>query len=176
MSDAVVVKVLIGPSDVTCSRDVEKIQCTWNGIKGDRHFGRTKLAGVREKYVSKGSEILNLRQVSIVSEEELEEIATRMGVPEVAGADLGANIVLKNLSELTNISSGALMEFSSGAILFIVRENLPCVFPGKNIQEKYPDIPGLVRKFPKTAIGIRGLVAIVLQPGNIHKNDTVKII
>ncbi len=176
MSDIVAYRVLVGLSGVTCSQEKKKIQCTWDGVKNDRHYGRTKLAGVREKYVPKGTKVLNLRQVSIVSEEELQEIARRMGVHEVTGTDLGANVVLKNIPELTKISSGAIVKFSSGAILFVVRENLPCVFPGRNIQERYPDIPSLVRKFPKAAMGIRGLVAIVLQPGNIRRGDTVEII
>ena len=172
---AVVIEVLVGFEDVTLAEPQEKIQCLWDGVRGDRHCGQTKLAGGRESYVPKGTEILNLRQVSIVSKEELEEIAQRMGIPEVSGADLGANIVLSGISELTKLPTGTIIKFSEQTLLFVTGENLPCVFPGKNIQARYPDIPKLANKFPKTAMGRRGLVAVVLRPGNIRKNDFVKI-
>jgi len=172
---AFVTEVLVGQQGVTLSESREKIQCLWDGIKGDRHSGQTKLAGVRERYVPKGTEILNLRQVSIVSVEELEEIAWRMGIPKVTGADLGANVVLSGIPELTKLPTGTIMKFSEQTLLFVTGENLPCVFPGKNIQARYPDIPKLANKFPKIATGQRGLVAMILRPGSIRKSDVVEI-
>ena len=170
-----VMEILVGLEGFTLAEPQEKIQCLWGGVRGDRHCGQIKLAGVREKYVPKGTEVLNLRQVSIVSKEELEEIAQRMDIPEVTGADLGANIVLSGVPELTKLPTGTIIKFPEQTLLFVTGENLPCVFPGKNIQARYPDIPKLVNKFPKTAMGRRGLVAVVLRPGSIRKNDVVKI-
>lgn len=172
---AFVVEVLVGPQGVTLSESREKIQCLWDGIEGDRHSGQTKFAGVREDYVPKGTEVLNLRQASIVSKEELEEIAKRMGIPKVTGADLGANVVLSGIPELTKLPTGTIIKFSEQTLLLVTGENLPCVFPGKNIQARYPDIPKLANKFPKIAMGKRGLVAIVLRLGDIRKDDVVEI-
>lgn len=149
----------------------------WAGIMGDRHYGITKPAGGRERYVPKGTEILNIRQVSIVSEEELAEIARRMNVPEVTGPDLGANLIVKNVEELTKLPSGTILKFPAReTLLFVTGENTPCVLPGRNIQAKYPGIPHLASSFPKAAMGRRGLVAVVLRPGWIHEGDTVEII
>ena len=176
MTDAIVLQVLVGPREATRSEAQLSIECTLDGVMDDRHYGRTKAAGVRERYVSKETEILNLRKVSLVSTEELSQIAQKMGVPEVTGEDLGANIVLQGIENLTEVPAGTLMRFSEQVLLFVTGENTPCVFPGKNIQKRYPDIPNLEREFPRAAVNIRGLVAIVVDPGAIQENDVVKII
>ena len=101
MTEGIVLEVFVGPHEITHSEKRETIQCTLDGVVGDRHYGRTKSAGVREQYVSRGTEILNLRQISIVSQEELACIARTLGVPEITGQDLGANIVLEGIEHLT---------------------------------------------------------------------------
>lgn len=172
-----VLQVLIGKEEVTCSVEQEEIDCTLEGIFGDRHYGATKLAGVREKkYAQKGEEILNLRQVSIVSESELSQIARNLGIAEIIGEDLGANIVINGIEDLTKLSRGTIMSFSSGTLLYVTGENLPCVFPGENLQKEYEQIPNLASAFPKAAKGLRGLVAIVLRPGRICRGETVEIL
>lgn len=174
---ALVSGVFVGPVGVTLSEPREKIECIWNGINSDRHCGRTKLAGGREKYVPRGTEILNIRQVSIVSEEELAEISRRMNIPEVIGSDLSANLVLKNVEGLTKLPGGTIIKFPAReTLLYVVGENTPCVLPGKNIQARYLTIPHLASKFPKAAIGRRGLVAVVLRPGWIYEGDAAEII
>ena len=50
----------------------------------------------------RGTEILNRRQITIVSVEELERIAEELGVVSVLPEWLGANLLLKGFSELTN--------------------------------------------------------------------------
>lgn len=174
--EAVVLQVLVGPHEATHSEEQSSIECTLDGVEGDRHWGRTKAAGVRERYASKGTEILNLRLVSLVSAEELSQIAQKMGVPEVTGEDLGANIVLQGIENLTEVPAGTLMRFSEQVLLFVTGENTPCKFPGRNIQKRYPDIPNLEREFPRAAVDIRGLVAIVVDPGTIRGNDIVEFI
>lgn len=174
---ALVFGVFVGPANVTFSEAREKIECAWDGIKEDRHYGRTKPAGARESYVPRGTQLLNIRQISIVSEAELAEIAQLIGVPKITGPDLGANIVLKNIERITKLPGGTVIKFPAReTLLCVIKENKPCGFPGKNIQAKYPDIPGLAKKFREQAVGLRGLVAVVLRPGYIYEGDTVEII
>jgi len=176
-SPVLVSGVFVGPVGVTLSEAREKIECTWDGIVDDRHHGRTKPAGPRETYVSRGTELLNIRQVSIVSEEELKEIALRIGAPDVTGPDLGVNLVFKNIKELTKLPGGTTLKFPGReTLLVVIGENTPCGLPGKNIQAGYPGIPGLAKKFREQAMGRRGLVAMVLRPGYIYQGDTVEII
>ncbi len=174
---ALVSGVFVGPKGVTLSEARNKIECMWDGVKGDRHYGRTKPAGAREPYVPRRTELLNIRQVSIVSEAELAEIAQRIEVPEVNGPDLGANLVFKNIEGLTKLPGGTTIKFPGReTLLCVIGENTPCGLPGKNIQARYPDIPGLAKKFREQAVGLRGLVAVVLRPGYIHESDTVEIL
>ena len=169
-------QVLAGPGGITASSELPRIECTFDGIEQDRHCGRTKPAGVREKYVKKGTEILNLRQISLVSKEELQEIAQEMGVEKVTGADLGANVVVRGIDNFTALPPGTILRIGSQCLLFITGENLPCVHPGKNIQARYPDMPRLAAAFPKAALGRRGLVAIVLHPGTIFPGNPIEIV
>ncbi|MFY9458092.1 MAG: hypothetical protein WAP23_04205 [Candidatus Spechtbacterales bacterium] len=174
---ALVSGVFVGPVGVTLSEAKERIECVWDGIVDDRHHGRTKPAGGREPYVPRGTELLNIRQVSIVSETELAEIALRMGVPEVTGPDLGANLVMKNIERITKLPGGTTIKFPAReTLLCVIGKNAPCGLPGKNIQARYPHIPQLAKKFREQAVGLRGLVAVVLRPGYICQGDTVEII
>lgn len=172
-------RVFVGPAGVTLSEPREGIECGWNGIVDDRHHGRTKPAGGRETYVRKGTDLLNIRQVTIVSKEELAEIARLIDVPDVTGPDLGANIVLKNIEGLTQLPGGTTIKFPGReTLLVVIGENGPCKLPGVNIHARHPVMPRgeLTAKFHEVAKGRRGLVAMVLHPGYLYRGDTVEII
>ncbi len=51
------------------------------GIEGDRHAGWTRKADARVPFYPRGTVIRNTRQVSLVSVEELAEMATALGLP-----------------------------------------------------------------------------------------------
>ncbi len=54
-------------------------------------------------------------------------------------------------------------------------ENMPCTTAGSTIQENYPEVEGLVSRFPKQALGKRGLVAWVERPGTISKGESATV-
>ena len=55
----------------------------------------------------RGTEILNRRQITIVSVEELDRIAEELGVESVLPEWLGANILVKGFPELTKLTMGS---------------------------------------------------------------------
>ena len=65
------------------TRAVDRLQLTYGGIEGDRHCGLVTRAGVRQKHQPAGTQIRNARQLSIVSEEELLEIAASLEIERV---------------------------------------------------------------------------------------------
>lgn len=147
------------------------------GVVGDRHYGKTLKAGAREKpYAPEGVELTNLRQVSIVCETELGIISQRMEASSICGADLGANIVLTSINNLTACPAGfnSLLRFPSGAILYCMGENEPCEGPGQAIAQRLHNVR-LANKFPKAAMHRRGIVAMVGCPGVIRSGDQVEI-
>ena len=56
------------------------LKLTFDGIPGDLHAGRTRRSGSREPWYSRGTEMCNERQISLVSEEELAAIGTRSDI------------------------------------------------------------------------------------------------
>ena len=65
-----------------------------DGIAGDRHGGFERRSSGREPWYPRGTPIRNGRHLSILSVEELAEIARRLEVPEVDAASIGANLVV----------------------------------------------------------------------------------
>ncbi len=145
----------------------------WEGLEGDAYAGLTRRADVRAPEYPRGTEIRNTRQVSIVSVEELEEIARRMGLPRIEPVWLLANLALRGIPDLTHLPPATRLIFPGGAGLVVESENRPCRTPGEVIQEHYPERKGLAGQFPRVALGLRGVVAWVERPGQITVGDSV---
>lgn len=158
------------------STQVPKVTVTEAGFKGDRHAGLTRRADVRSPDVPRGTPIPNTRQVSIVSQEDLAEIARRLNLPTVQPAWLGANLCLKGLGRLADLPSDTRLAFSGGCVLVVSDENNPCTGPGEALEAQYPDRTGLASKFPKQALHLRGVVAWVETPGLIAEGESVSVL
>jgi MOSC domain-containing protein YiiM len=150
-----------------------QVTVTFDGFEGDRHSGQTLLSGGRTPHYPRGTEIKNDRQITLVSIEELAQIAARLGVPELQPEWLGANLLLQGLPRLTQLPPATRLFFAQGATLVIAQANAPCTTPGKVIRDYYYR-PGLETLFPKAALYLRGLVAYVEKPGLIAEGDEVR--
>lgn len=157
------------------SEPVTSVEVTLEGFAGDRHAGMTRRADARVPFYPRGTEIRNSRQVSLVSEEELAELADALGVPAINPAWLGANLVTRALPQLSHLPPGTRLFFPDTATLVIADENHPCIFPGKALADHYPDARGIGARFVKAAQGRRGLVAWVERAGAISTGDTVTV-
>ena len=167
------------------SSEVSKIEVVLGlGVQGDVHSG-TRVADVREVEllrfgISKGTEIVNHREFSAISVEELQEVARTMDLPKfIPYGSLCENLVVKDIPSFTELPSGTLLFFRSStsqfrtAMLAVWRENGPCVQPGEAIQAHFPGIVGIAKRFPKAALGKRGVVGSVYCSGTIHAGDTI---
>ncbi len=155
------------------SSRVASVQATFEGLAGDQHAGLTRLSDVRVPQYPRRTVIRNTRQFSMLSVEELADIALAMKIPEVLPEWLGANLALRGIPDLTMLPPATRIFFPGDAVLVVDAENLPCTGPGKAIQQHYPDIPRLVQSFPKAAIHKRGVVGWVEREGIIAEGDTV---
>lgn len=172
---AKVTKILLTQPYDELPKKVNKAELFLDGLKHDRHFGATRLAGVREvALVPKGVETRNLRAVSIVSEEELKEISKDMGA-EATAEDLEANITLSGFKNLTQLLPGSYIRFPRSAVLFVTGENFPCVIPSQHMMARGMDKMKAI-KFAKAALHKRGLVAMPFVSGVIKEGDEVEII
>ena len=158
------------------SSRVEEVRATLEGLAGDRHAGFTRRADARVPQYPRGTEIHNSRQVSLVAEEELAEIAANMGVPVIEPEWIGANLVLRGIPHLSTLPPMTRVYFPELAAIALEGENHPCLYPGKAIQHQYPDRPGVGKQFPKAAYHLRGVVGWVERAGIIRTGDTVRIV
>lgn len=168
--------MILEPSASIVSQRLERVTVTEAGFEGDRHAGKTRKAGVRDDDIPRGTEIRNDRQVSLVSAEELAEIADKMDVDEVRPEWLGANLCVSGIEDLSRLPAGARFEFDGGVQIVVAEENQPCTGPGKVLQEQYPERERLASQFPKQAMHRRGLVGWVERPGEIEPGESVQVI
>ena len=154
---------------------VESVEVMMEGFAGDRHAGFTRRADARVPFYPRGTEIRNSRQVSLVSEEELAELAAALGVPTIAPAWLGANLVTRSLPRLSRLPPGTRLFFPDRATLVVAEENHPCAFPGKVLADRYPDHPQIGGQFVRAAQGRRGVVAWVERAGSIATGSSVTV-
>lgn len=154
---------------------LDEVELTWAGMVGDKHSGLTMKASKSQAPYAKGAEVRNVRQISILSAEELAHIAEAMKVERVEPAWLGGNLMLSGIPQLTQLPAGSRLYFEGGAGIVVEGENMPCVTAGSCLADQYPDRPELKTAFPKKAIGKRGLVAWVEKPGVIRKGEKVTV-
>lgn len=158
------------------TRRIKEVNLEFGGIRGDRHFGVTSKADSRQPMYPRGTEILNRRQITIVSEEELDRIAEELKVESVLPEWLGANLFIKGFPDLTKLTMGSRILFPSGAGLICMGENMPCTLPGDEIQKHYEDHEKLSFRFVRAGYKRRGIVCAVERPGKIYENDEVQIL
>lgn len=151
----------------------EKLQLTYAGIKGDGHGGLTRASCSRVlAQYDRGTEIRNTRQLSILSHEELAQIASDMEIDRLEPEWVSANLVLSGIPHLTQLPPSSRLIFSSGAAITIDMENGPCRFPGEVIEKHHPDKG---KFFAKKALGRRGVTGWVEREGAIAVGDTARL-
>ena len=151
----------------------DKMMLRFGGIEGDCHAGLTRKSDSRMlKQFKRGTEVKNTRQVSILSKEELTEIAARMAIPEVKPEWVGANLVTSGIPNLTLLPPSTRLQFPSGATLVVDLENLPCRYPAAVIENYHPE---LSQGFVKAAKGKRGVVGWVEAEGDLWPGDAVTV-
>ena len=170
-----VVSCLIADAGTFVSRPVEVLSLDFAGIVGDFHAGLTRKSTSREPWYPRGAEIRNDRQVTIVSDAELAEVASAMSIAEIGAGWIGANLVLSDILNLTLLPIGTRLFFSGGVTLLVEGENAPCRVAGKSIGDHVSGSTDFDLLFPKVARHKRGLVASVEKPGVISAGESVKI-
>ncbi len=147
---------------------------TFDGIVGDCHSGPTMVSDARTlKQYPRGVPLKNRRQVSIVSVEEMAEVAETLAIPVLPPEWVGANLLVSGIPDLTILPPATRMMFSSGATLIIDLENQPCKYPAEIIERHHP---GHGSAFVARAKHKRGLVAWVEREGTIASGDSIRLL
>lgn len=146
---------------------------TFAGIPGEAHGGLTRPSCSRVvSQHPRGTEIRNVRQLSIMSEEELAVIAAACGLPTLDPALTGASLVVRGIPDFTHLPPSSRLQLPDGATLVVDMENQPCHLPAKVINA---DHPGAGDAFKVAAKGKRGVTAWVEREGQVRLGDAVRL-
>lgn len=150
-----------------------ELELTFEGIPGERHCGHTRLSGGREPWYPRGTEMVNERQISILSTEELTLIAKGMQIETLEPGWIGGNVILQGLPHLSMLPPRTRLAFDGGAVIRVDGQNAPCRIAGRAIAAHAPGRDGLDLLFPKVARRLRGLVGFVEKPGVVRAGEGV---
>ncbi len=155
------------------SEPVTGLVAMFDGVRGEEHGGLTRpsCSRVLSQY-PRNTEIRNVRQFSILSAEELSEIAGTMGLDSLAPEWVGASMVISGIPDFTHLPPSSRLQFASGATLTVDMQNRPCHLPAKEIDK---DAEGFGGRFKTAAKGKRGVTAWVEREGSLSVGDSVTL-
>lgn len=167
--------ILITPKNENKSVSVEGGIFTNEGLIGDRHNGVLTLSDSRFPEFERGTLIRNRRQISLVSKEELSEVASELNLDEIKPEWLAANLLVSGIPHFTQLPVGTRFLFDGGLVLFNDGENSPCHIIARTVQEQFPNIEGIQNNLIKAAMHKRGLVAWVECPEKLMPGSKIEV-
>ncbi len=165
--------VMTDDRDALISPERDALELTFEGIAGAFHAGLTRPACSRVKsQYKRNTPIKNERQLSIISQEEVDQIAAAMGVDTLDPARLGATMVIKGIPDFTHVPPSSRLQAPSGATVTVDMENRPCQFPAKSLVADHGDA---AKQFKPAAKNLRGVCAWVAAEGRVAVGDTLTL-
>lgn len=152
---------------------VAEMPLTFAGYGAEIHAGlvRESCSRVTRQYPL-GTPIRNVRQVSVVSAEEMAEVAAELGLDAFDYAWAGAGLVLEGIPDFTHVPPSSRLQGEGGATLVVDMENLPCTQVSKTIETERP---GHGKAFKAAAKGRRGVTAWVEREGTLRLGERVRL-
>ena len=158
---------------VISSEPVEEMPLSFAGFSEEVHAGLTRPSCSRVvAQHPKGTEIRNTRQLSLVSAEEIAEVAAALEMERIDYAWLGASAVISGLEDFTHLPPSSRLQGPDGLTLVIDMENLPCQEPAMTMSKA---TGGQGKKFKLAAEGKRGVTAWVEREGVLRKGDRLRL-
>lgn len=155
------------------AQSLQQVQATYAGFEDDYHGGLTRASCVRVREQHPvGTEIRNTRQLSILSAEELAEIAAAIDLDTLDPALLGASMVIEGIADFSFVPPSSRLQSASGTTIVIDVENGPCNLPAKEIEN---DAPGHGKGFKAAARGKRGVTAWIERTGTLSVGDELRL-
>lgn len=166
----------VWPADEPAPLAVETLVLDWGGPVGDRHHGVVMTSDSRQKWLyPRGTQIRNHRQVSVVDLGELAAIAANLGLPGLAPGTIADNICTDGVTELSALEplSRLVIGDEDPVVIAVLGGNNPCTIAGSLVQTRYATSP---ERFPKAAIGLRGVTGWVERPGEVTVGMPVRVV
>jgi hypothetical protein len=143
------------------------------GYAGESHAGLTRPSCSRVlKQHKRGTEIRNVRQLAVVSAEEMAAVAAEMGLAVMDYAWVGASLVVEGIPDFTHLPPSSRLQGPDGVTLVVDMENRPCQEPAVTIDKA---LPGMGKGFKRAATGKRGVTAWVEREGVLRLGDVLTL-
>ena len=167
------------------SSETDLLELTYEGIAGDYHAGHTRLSGAREPWYESGIEMRNERQVSILADDELRDIAENLNIEQLKPGWIGANLVIDGIKNLSLLPPRSVLIFEGGVTLRVDGYNGPCRIAGASVAKHLGSEPrstdgifdssksDIALEFSQAARLKRGVVAWVERKGVIKPGEKV---
>ncbi len=153
--------------------ETERILLRFSGPEGDCHAGLNRPSDSRTLQLYKrNTDIRNVRQVTILSAEELDATAQALGIPHIDPSWFGANMVVSGVPDFTLLLPSTRLQFPSGATLVIDMENLPCSQIAAVVARHHPEAQF---KVVPAAMHRRGVTAWVEREGEVRAGDAMTV-
>lgn len=158
---------------VITSQPLSEMPLSFAGFEGEVHAGLTRPSCSRvTKQYPRNTVIRNVRQLCVVSAEEMAEVARDMGLERMEYAWVGASLVLEGIPDLTHLPPSSRLQGPDGVTLVVDMENLPCQEPAVTIEKV---LPGQGKGFKRAAESKRGVTAWVERGGVLRLGDEVRL-
>lgn len=151
------------------SEPLTEMRLGFVGLDGEVHAGLTRpsCSRVTAQY-PKGTEIRNVRQLTIVSAEEMADVASGMGLKVFDYAWVGASVVLEGIPDLTHLPPSSRLQGPDGVTVVVDMLNEPCQQVAATIAKAGHDE---AKGFRSAAKGRRGVTAWVEREGVLRLGD-----
>lgn len=155
------------------SAQFDAIDLDFAGIVGERHSGLTRPSCSRVlSQHPRNTEIANARQLAVMSVEEMQQIAKKMGLETLKPEWLGISMLVRGIPDFSHVPPSSRLQAENGTTLVVDMENRPCVLPGREIEIEHP---GFGKLFKTAAQNVRGVTAWVERGGQLKVGDTLTL-
>ncbi len=152
---------------------VAQMPLTFGGYADESHGGVTRSSCSRvSAQHPRGTTIRNVRQLSVVSAEEMAEVAAAIGLEAMDYAWVGASAVIAGIPDFTHLPPSSRLQGPDGVTLVVDMKNRPCQEPAATIEKARP---GHGKGFRQAAEGRRGVTAWVEREGILRVGDRVRL-
>ena len=144
---------------------VTEMPLTFAGYADEVHAGLTRPSDIRVlAQHPRGTPIRNVRQLAIVSAEEMALVAARLNLDTFDYAWVGASLVVEGIPDFSHVPPSSRLQAENGTTLVVDMENRPCQEPAATIEAARP---GHGKAFKAAAAGRRGVTAWVEREGRL---------
>jgi hypothetical protein len=158
---------------IITARPLEVMPLSFAGPEDEVHAGLTRPSCGRVlTQHPRGTTIRNVRQLCVVSAEEMAAVAAELGLEAFDYAWVGASVVVAGIPDFTHLPPSARLQGPDGVTLVVDMENHPCIEPAATIEKARP---GHGKAFKAAARERRGVTAWVEREGVLRIGDRVTV-